>query len=235
MALLQVVNPSTRPSKRRRRRARNPASNPKRRRRRSARRGYATNPRRRRRRNALRTYHHRKKRRRNPLGVRGGDVMQSVMAAILAAVGSVGLDVAWGNLPIPAELKAGNLQFVVKGLGAVALGAGAHKMGASRRTAELFTLGALAVMFAGAGRNLMRQYFPSISLGYYSPGYIVTDNNGNMGQYMSAYMSQDANTSFPIGGRSPCPALPAPRGASAMRGFESDPAEIIDDQFGSDY
>lgn len=213
MSEILLVNPKSR--KKRKSRRRNPITG----RRRSKSRGRRANPRRRRMR-ALR--------RRNPISlkVNKSDLMAAGGGAITAAIGAVALDALWSNLPIPAQLKAGNLQLLAKGAGAVGLGVLARNV-VSRKTADMFTLGALTVIVYQAGRSFVQKAMPQLKLGYYSPGFI-SDEPG-MGAYMAA-----GGDSFPVGGRGACPtqrALPAPAKSAAMHGFE----DGIDDMEDPDY
>lgn len=234
-SLMTLVNPHERKKRRRSRRRANPH-----RRRRSSRRH--SNPRRRRR----STY-----RRRNPIGGVSSQALQrNLTAAATAAIGVIGLNVAWGYLPIPANWKVGNVQYLVKGLGAVALGQIAHKMGASRATANLFTLGALTVIAATLGTSLLKSALPNVAMGFYNPGFVLNGMPGSGDDSLGYYFDNNLGmyipmakpgSPFPIGGRGPCPAprvvdrraLRNKREAS-MGGFESDPLSF-QDAYGDDF
>jgi len=136
------------------------------------------------------------KRRRNPISARSvmrrmqpRGLMNTAMSAIPPAAGAVLLDVGWNFLPIPANLKTGNLRYLAKGLGAVLLGEVAKAV-VSKKTADSFTMGALTVVMYEAGRELVANVVPGAALGYYSAGMPV----GALGEYLSPN-----STSFPLG------------------------------------
>jgi hypothetical protein len=111
-----------------------------------------------------------KRYRRNPLNIKRtfsvGNVKSQVMGAIPGAFGALALDVAMGVLPIPLTWKTGNIAYVTKIVGAIALGAVAG-MVVNQRIANDMTQGALTVMFHGLLKNLTAQFAPSLTLGAY--------------------------------------------------------------------
>ncbi len=127
---------------------------------------YVSNPRRRTRRKR-RSVAARRTRRRNP-SMRG-IVNSMIVPAATAGAGALALDVLWGYVPVPANIKTGPMRHVAKGLGAIAMGWGVGKV-ASKRTGDMMALGALTVIFHTAFRELTAQYAPQIALGYYSAG-----------------------------------------------------------------
>lgn len=162
-----------RPARRKVARRRNPigpyARNPRRRaakrrparRRRTSRLGmYVANPRRAKRRT-------RRRYSRNPLSIKG--MMPMVISAAQAGAGAVLLDVAWGYVPIPDNIKNGALRHVAKGLGAVVLGTIVGKV-TNKRMGDTMAMGALTVTFHAAFRELTQQFLPNVSLAYYSAG-----------------------------------------------------------------
>jgi len=156
-----------------RRRRRRPA----RRRRRASRLGmYVANPRRRRR-TARRRY------RRNPMTVRG-ILNGMVIPAAQAGAGAVLLDVAWGYVPIPDNIKNGAMRHVAKGLGAIVLGWGVGKV-AGRKMGDTMAMGALTVTFHAAFRELTQQFLPQVNLAYYSAG-PTAGYDPQLGYYVSS-------------------------------------------------
>lgn len=186
-------------------------SNPIRRRRRRAGRALVTAaPRRsvRRRRNPISSVRRRisRRRHRNPIAMKG--LLHSlVMPALTASTGALLLDVLWSKLPIPANLKAGSLQYVTKGVGAVALSMLAEKSKlVNRQTAEAMGVGALTVVFHDALRGVLKNFVPQLGfseyvngLGYINAGWpagtLDAPNTAaaSMGEYVGSYMSGDAN------------------------------------------
>ncbi len=131
-------------------------------------------------------------RRRNPARRRAkGDIVNRiVMPSVMGATGALALDIAWGYLPIPMNLKTGMLRHVVKGAGAIALGY-LTEMVATKATAEQMTRGAMTVVVHGAMRELAQQFMPQVPLdgmGYYSAGTPVGVGAyvGGMGAYIGS-------------------------------------------------
>jgi hypothetical protein len=103
------------------------------------------------------------------------------MNALPGAFGALGLDIALGYIPVPANWKLGILGYVTKSVGAIGLGMIAQNF-VRPATAAKMTEGALTVMFHGILRNLTAQFAPAVPLGMYLPS-----TNGNMGYYGSGW------------------------------------------------
>ena len=113
------------------------------------------------------------------------------MPAVQGATGALVLDVAWGFLPIPIEMKTGMLRHFVKGAGAIAMGWVVDQF-ATRATANQFTRGALTVVVHGAMRELAQQFMPQVPLG--DVGYYSAGLPAGVGEYvngMGAYVSSE--------------------------------------------
>ena len=160
MATLAIVNPRRRRKARKHRKARR--ANPLfRKRRRKARR-----------RNPVPLINSRKRRRarrHNPLSLRGlsgGGIVRriksTVMPAAYAVAGAVGLDLAWGYLPIPDTLKVGTTRYFAKGAGAVLLGWIAEKV-VKKEHAHMIGVGAMTVVLYTAAREALANYAPSVN------------------------------------------------------------------------
>lgn len=150
-----------------------------------------TNPRRKRRRSyrpRARSY-----RRHNPRALtmrrafgRGGlgNVLQdAVIPSFTAAGGALALDVLFGFLPIPANLKIGPMKPLVKGVGAIGMGMLAA-MFVPASTAKMFTTGALTVVLHDTLKDMMGRFMPNIPLG--NMGYEWSGYNPEMGEYLPA-------------------------------------------------
>ncbi|NIT36970.1 MAG: hypothetical protein GTN49_10815, partial [candidate division Zixibacteria bacterium] len=98
-----------------------------------------------------------------------GIINQLVMPAATAGAGALALDVLWGFVPVPTEIKTGPMRHVAKGLGAVVLGQ-LVGMVANKRTGDTMAMGALTVVFHSAFREMTAQFMPNVPLGYYSAG-----------------------------------------------------------------
>lgn len=166
---------------------------------------YMANPRRRSRR---RRSHHRRRRLRNPrlgggrLSVRG--MMHQLIPAATGAVGAIGLDIAMGYVPLPAQYKTGWLGTGVKAVGAIALGMIAGKV-VGREKGKLFTAGALTVIAYQALRTAVASAMPSLGL-------------SGLGAYMTPAM----------------PALPAPGKRMGALGSYMNPAPLLNGLNGLD-
>lgn len=110
----------------------------------------------------------RRRYRRNPMTMRS--VLNNlVIPAAQAGAGAVLLDVAWGYVPIPDNIKNGAMRHVAKGIGAIALGWGIGQVG-GKKMGDTMAMGALTVTFHAAFRELTQQFLPNVSLAYYSAG-----------------------------------------------------------------
>lgn len=208
MPHLFVVNPSSRPSKRRaspmRRRRRHTST---RRRRSSSRRAVAlfrANPIRRRRRrhtvvryarNPIRRRRHSVRRyRRNPslrrYGAGAVNFGKMLMPAAGIGLGAVGSELIMGYLPIPAQFKSGVARHVTKGAVGVAAGLVLGKLFRQRRLGNYFALGAVAIAVHDAVKELIAARMPNVHLGMYtapfrgSLGYINPAGTQRLGQYV---------------------------------------------------
>ena len=131
---------------------------------------------------------------RNPLAKMGVPSVKSIgsnmlMPAAIGAVGAVAMDAAWSYLPIPANIKTGNMKFAAKTVGVILLGVLASKV-VKKSTAEAIVVGSLTVLFYGAARDLMSRALPMVSLGemdMYSPGLLSGDD---MGEYETSGMNE---------------------------------------------
>lgn len=162
MSEILLVNPRRRRRRKtttvRRRRRRNPV---------------ASNPRRRRKRTSVR------RRRRNPARrITARTIQKQLMVATQGALGAIGLDVALAYIPLPANLSGPFITPVIKGLGAVALGAVAGMAGVRADTANRMTEGALTVQLHTIGKTMLGQFLPNVALSEYI---------GGMGYYGSGY------------------------------------------------
>lgn len=148
---------------------------------------YVANPRRRRRparRRPTTAARRRRRYSRNPVAGMKGIVNRYVVPSLQAGAGAVLLDIAWGYVPVPPQLKTGPLRHVAKGAGAIMLGWGVGKV-AGKRMGDTMALGALTVTAYNAIRELMAMYAPGITLGYYSAG-ANAGSDPSLGYYVSS-------------------------------------------------
>lgn len=126
------------------------------------------------------------RRRRNPIK-RTGVVNGIVMPAVTAASGALALDIAWAYLPLPAQVKSGNLKYAAKALGAIGLSMAAG-MVVKKKTADAMGIGALTVVAHQLARDLLSKAAPTLKMdgmGYYSPGLPVGAPESDMGLYVN--------------------------------------------------
>ncbi len=175
------------PAKRKRRR--NPVATRRRRAYRATPLAAAPAPRRRRRAPA-RVINRVRRRRRNQAPTARNIMNKMVMPAVQAATGAIALDMAWANLPIPINLKAGPMKHVAKGLGAVAISWLGGMLPIKQSTADTMAMGALTVVTYNWAREMMAEFAPQVVLD--GTGYYPGNNAGNnMGFY---------NPALPAGG-----------------------------------
>jgi hypothetical protein len=112
-------------------------------------------------------------------------VNNNLMPAFQGGIGALGLDILWGYVPLPVNLKTGMLRHIVKGVGALGLGFVAGNF-VKPATATNLATGALTVIMHTAMRETMTQFAPNIplgeyvdpSLGYYNAGQIASEQLG---------------------------------------------------------
>jgi len=176
--------------------------NPRRRRRKTTTRRRRKTITRKRRRNPVRrrrTTTVRRRRRRNPARkITAAKVQRQLMTAAQGALGAIGLDIALAYIPLPAQLQGPIAGPVIKGLGAIGLGAVAGMAGVKAETANRMTEGALTVQLHGIGKQLVSQFVPGVAmnayLGYYGSGYNPVDDpdwQGGMGTYLTDISADD--------------------------------------------
>lgn len=127
-------------------------------------------------------------RRRNPAG-RGGNLAgmmkNNVLPAVTAAGGALGLDIVWGMLPLPEQIKAGPMRHIAKAAGALAIGFVARNV-VKRETANLMTLGMLTTITHSAMREAVTKFAPQLALGMVNDELAAIDS-----EYMSAITADE--------------------------------------------
>jgi len=135
------------------------------------------------------------RRRRNPTsGARGflGNLTRPLMPALVGAGGAIATDALFGRLPLPANLKSGNLSIATKAVLAVALGMIVSRF-MSRRIGEQMTAGALTVQAHSALLPFVAQ-LPG--MGYYGAGYGLPATGAGMNEYISAVPDSMSDSNF---------------------------------------
>lgn len=134
------------------------------------------------------------RRRRNPTG--GGflgNLTRPLMPAVVGAGGAFATDAAFAYLPLPMQLKTGNLAIVSKAVLAVALGMVVSRF-MNRRIGEQMTAGALTVQAHQALSPFVAGVLPG-ALGYYGAGYALPANGG-VGEYISDIPNSMRDSNF---------------------------------------
>jgi hypothetical protein len=112
------------------------------------------------------------------------------MPAAGIAAGAIGVELLMGYIPLPANLKTGNMRYVTKGVLSLAAGYALASLAGQKKLGEMFALGGLAVAMHDGGKALLIQMMPSLQfgaymrpgqMGYYTPGNQVPTRNMNMG------------------------------------------------------
>jgi hypothetical protein len=122
----------------------------------------------------------------------------TLVPAAIGGAGALAVDVAWGFLPLPANIKTGPLGPVAKAAAAIVLGSVASKF-AGRAIGEKVTSGYLTVLAYNFARGMLQKAMPSIPLGDYDMGYVsaglqMPDANG-----VSAYITHDTAAPSQVG------------------------------------
>lgn len=159
MAQMLLVNPSKRKThKRRAKRRSNPVAK-------------VASTRRRRRSNPVtslkKRVHHR--RRRNPVAGKL-DLMSNVKEAAMGAAGALVLDFAFAYVPLPANLKTGNIRAIAKVGVSFGLGMLASKFGASKAMVRQMVQGAMTSTMHDAARGILAKNYPQLNLNEYVGG-----------------------------------------------------------------
>lgn len=116
--------------------------------------------------------------RRNPVRMTGRNIQGHLMNSFTGASGALLLDIAWGYLPVPANLKAGYLGYLVRGIGALGLGMLAQGTRLVRpATAVALAEGGMTVALHDALKDGVRQFAPQVKLGEYLDDFGVSSDH----------------------------------------------------------
>lgn len=111
--------------------------------------------------------HHR--RRRNPVGAKL-HLMTEVKSAAIGAAGALVLDFAFAYVPLPANLKTGNIRALAKVGVSFALGLIAGKVGVSKPMVRQMVQGAMTSTIHDAARGVLAKNYPQLNLSEYVGG-----------------------------------------------------------------
>lgn len=93
-------------------------------------------------------------------------IAESFGPAMVGAGGALGLDMVWGMLPLPANMKTGMMGSVVKIGGALVLGQ-MSKGFLGKRTGENLTVGMVTVLTYDMVKGLISQNMPGVPMSEY--------------------------------------------------------------------
>lgn len=95
-----------------------------------------------------------------------GSFTSSVAPAAIGAVGALGIDLAWGYLPIPAQLKSGPLAPITRAAAAVGMGLLAGQL-VSKKFGREVMLGAMTVTAFDLAKGFLKNN-TALPLSYYA-------------------------------------------------------------------
>lgn len=113
------------------------------------------------------------------------NITGAIMPAAFGALGTLGVDVIMGKLPLPDMMKTGNMRHLSRALGVVGLSLVAPMIpGVSASAASGFISSGFAITLYQAAKEMMKAQFPNLVtldglgwsgdqsvLGYYGPQY----------------------------------------------------------------
>lgn len=130
------------------------------------------------------------------LSVKGMTSM--LMPAAIGAAGALGVDLVWGFIPLPAQLKTGAFAPLAKIAGAVGVGAVTGMIMKNKALGQKVAAASVLVTVYGIAKSLLQRTMPNVQLGdadYPALEYVQAGPFLPAGQDMSAYVS-GADDSF---------------------------------------
>jgi hypothetical protein len=107
--------------------------------------------------------------RRNPIGFSAGDfISNTLVPGVMGALGAVGVDLAIGNLPLPASMKQGTMLPIVRIGGALLIG-GIAGMVINPKVGEEVAAGGVIVTLYSLIKNFMTKNMPNVTMARYVP------------------------------------------------------------------
>lgn len=139
----------------------------------------------------------RRKYRRNP--IQKTDIFGQFKDGAIGAAGALAVDIAMAKLPIPDNLKSGQMAPVVKGLVGIGIGMAVAKFGKNKSLGKQLAGGAVTVSLYNAGRQMLAA--PLGLAGYDDQGMLGFQDSGLLGGSSNDWDSDD----FSMGYVSPAP------------------------------
>lgn len=138
-------------------------------------------------------------------------IRETLIPSAIGGAGALGVDVAWGMLPLPASIKSGPMAPLAKAAGAVAVGLIASKVAGKKIGAQV-TSGYLTVLAYNLLKGMVQKAMPQLPMGevgYVQAGQFLPDQSiaayleapGNapssgVGAYLNEYENSNAQTSY---------------------------------------
>lgn len=132
----------------------------------------------------------RRKYRRNP--IQKTDIFGQFKDGAIGAAGALAVDIAMAKLPIPDNLKTGQMKPIVQGLVGIGIGMAVSKFGKNKSLGKQLAGGAVTVSLYNAGRQMLAA--PLGLAGYDDAGLLGFDDQGMLG--MSTDWDLDGSMGF---------------------------------------
>lgn len=134
--------------------------------------------------------------RRNPIAK--NDIFSQFKDGAIGAAGALAVDIAMQKLPIPDNLKTGQMKPIVQGLVGIGIGMAVAKFGKNRTLGKQLAGGAVTVSLYNAGRQMLA---PTLGLAGSEDGLLAYED---MGAYDDTLFGADdgllGDDQFPEGG-----------------------------------
>ncbi len=141
----------------------------------------------------------RRKYRRNP--IQKTDIFGQFKDGAIGAAGALAVDIAMAKLPIPDNLKTGQMKPIVQGLVGIGIGMAVSKFGKNKSLGKQLAGGAVTVSLYNAGRQMLAA--PLGLAGYDDQGMLGYQDSGLLGS-SNEWDSDD----FSMGFINPAPSFP---------------------------
>lgn len=129
-----------------------------------------------------RRYPTRKRRRRNPIARRDlvSTLMKTGQEGVIGSLGAIGGGMIAQYIPIPENLKMGNMGAIVNALIGIGGGMLVGKLMRKKRLGDQMAVGAVTVALHSTMKNMIQTALPNINLGGYAED-LIGQNEGLLG------------------------------------------------------
>ncbi len=117
------------------------------------------------------------RRRRNPIGARGmtGMIIRSAQNGAVGSLGAIAGTLVGNMLPLPVNLKMGNMGLIIDALIGISTGAIVGNF-TNRKVGENMAQGAVTVALHGTMKNMIQTAMPQLNLNGYDDGLLAYDD-----------------------------------------------------------